>query len=49
MLHHLGDSTLSDIKEVEAEIAKAGGKSVIVAGDIAEPATAAAVSLSSLA
>ncbi|RSH92094.1 hypothetical protein EHS25_008506 [Saitozyma podzolica] len=40
VLHHLGESTLSDIKEVEAEVAKAGGKSVIVAGDIASEETA---------
>lgn len=43
MLHHLGESTLSDIKEVEAEVAKAGGKSVIVAGDIASEETATKV------
>lgn len=44
MLHHLGESTLSDIKEVEAEVVKAGGKSVIVAGDIASEETATKVS-----
>lgn len=40
MLHHLGASTQSDVKEVEAEVSKHGRKSVIVEGDIALPETA---------
>ncbi|KAL7422338.1 L-rhamnose-1-dehydrogenase [Cryptotrichosporon argae] len=43
VLHHLGDSTLSDIHEVEREVAAAGGRSVTVAGDIALPETATAI------
>jgi L-rhamnose 1-dehydrogenase len=44
VLHHLGDSTLSDVKELEQECAAAGAKSVIVAGDIANEQTAKDVS-----
>ena len=44
VLHHLGDSTLSDIKEVEKECVAAGAKTVIVAGDISKPETATDVS-----
>lgn len=44
VLHHLGESTLSDVKELEQECAAAGAKSVIVAGDIANEQTAKDVS-----
>ncbi|WVQ85755.1 hypothetical protein IAT38_007922 [Cryptococcus sp. DSM 104549] len=40
VLHHLGQSTASDIAQVEEECVKAGAQTVIVPGDIAEPATA---------
>jgi hypothetical protein len=45
VLHHFGDSTLSDVKEVEKECVAAGAKTVVVAGDIAKPETAKDVSL----
>lgn len=45
VLHHLGDSTLSDIKAVEKECVAAGAKTVIVAGDISNEQTAMDVSL----
>jgi L-rhamnose 1-dehydrogenase len=45
VLHHLGDSTLSDIKAVEKECVAAGAKTVIVAGDISNEQTATDVSL----
>lgn len=44
VLHHLGDSTLSDIKEVEKECVAAGAKTVIVGGDISNEKTATDVS-----
>jgi hypothetical protein len=44
VLHHLGESTLDDIKDVEKECVKAGAKTVVVAGDIAKPETAKDVS-----
>jgi hypothetical protein len=47
VLHHFGDSTLSDVKEVEKECVAAGAKTVVVAGDIAKPETAKDVSLPS--
>ncbi|WWD16249.1 hypothetical protein CI109_100675 [Kwoniella shandongensis] len=43
VLHHLGESTASDIAAVESECSKAGAKTVVVPGDIAEPATASAI------
>ena len=46
VLHHHDSSTQSDIEEVAAEVEKAGGKSVIVAGDISDPSTATAVRFS---
>ena len=45
VLHHFGDSTLSDVKELEKECVAAGAKTVVVAGDIAKPETAKDVSL----
>ena len=47
VLHHFGDSTSSDVKEVEKECVAAGAKTVVVAGDIAKPETAKDVSLPS--
>lgn len=44
VLHHLGDSTLSDVKELEKECAAAGAKTVVVAGDISNEQTAKDVS-----
>ena len=44
VLHHLGDSTLDDIKDVEKECKAAGAKTVVVAGDISKPDTAKDVS-----
>jgi L-rhamnose 1-dehydrogenase len=44
VLHHLGESTLSDVQAVEKECKAAGAKTVIVAGDIAEEDTATKVS-----
>lgn len=44
VLHHFGDSTLSDVKDVEKECVAAGAKTVVVAGDIAKPETATEVS-----
>jgi hypothetical protein len=44
VLHHFGESTLDDIKDVEKECVKAGAKTVVVAGDIAKPETAKDVS-----
>jgi hypothetical protein len=46
VLHHFGDSTLSDVKDVEKECVAAGAKTVVVAGDIAKPETATEVSYS---
>jgi hypothetical protein len=46
VLHHFGESTLEDIKDVERECVKAGAKTVVVAGDIAKPETAKGVSVS---
>lgn len=45
VLHHLGESTLSDIKDVEKECVAAGAKTIVVAGDISNPATAQDVSV----
>lgn len=45
VLHHLGDSTLSDIHEVEAECHVAGARTVVVAGDISSAQTGTAVCL----
>lgn len=44
VLHHLGESTLSDVKELEKECAAAGAKTVIVGGDISDQQTAKDVS-----
>ena len=44
VLHHLGESTLSDVQELEKECNAAGAKSVIVAGDISNEQTAKDVS-----
>lgn len=48
VLHHLGESTLSDIREVEKECVAAGAKTVIVGGDISNENTAKDVRLSIL-
>jgi hypothetical protein len=45
VLHHFGDSTLSDVQELEKECVAAGAKTVVVAGDIAKPETATEVSV----
>lgn len=45
VLHHLGESTLSDIKDVEKECVAAGAKTIVVAGDISNPTTAQDVSI----
>lgn len=44
VLHHLGDSTASDIAQVQKECEQAGAKTVVVSGDIAEAKTANEVS-----
>lgn len=44
ILHHLGESTQSDIQEVEKACRDLGAKTVIVPGDIASQETASAVS-----
>jgi L-rhamnose 1-dehydrogenase len=46
VLHHLGETTLSDIQQVEKECVAAGAKTVVVAGDISNPKTAQDVSIS---
>jgi hypothetical protein len=45
VLHHLGESTLSDTQQVEKECVAAGAKTVVVAGDISNPKTAQDVSI----
>lgn len=45
ILHHLGESTQSDINEVEKACKALGAKTVVVPGDIAEQETASAVSV----
>ncbi|WVO14154.1 hypothetical protein L204_101785 [Cryptococcus depauperatus] len=40
ILHHLGESTASDIAQVQSECHKVGARTVVVSGDISEPKTA---------
>lgn len=43
MLHHLGESTLSDAESLKADLEKKGTPVTLVYGDISEPTTAAAI------
>lgn len=44
VLHHLGGPTANEMKEVEDKVKEAGGKVVVVEGDISETSTASLVS-----
>ena len=46
MLHHLGEPTEKEMREVEEKVKELGAKVVIVAGDISEQSTSTLVRLS---